>query len=399
MTSAEFRFEYVTPTIRFGHDAVRTLDQELEELGIDRAMVVCGSTVGSSAAVMEPIKDGMEDRLEAIFDQTTPKKRLATAIDGMQTYREHDCDGIVGLGGGSSLDLAKVVAGLVASDADPASIGAEFERRGTFTVPQDGVPPVIAIPTTLAGADLSLLAGLTAVPGSGLVDQPTKGGISGRVVMPSAVCYDTQLLATTPRTVLAGSAMNGFDKGIETLYAANATPITDATASRGLERFREGLVAFGRGEEEPETYADMAAGVLLVQYGISRVSGTTLSIIHAFGHGLTGGYDVQQGAAHAIAAPHVLSYLFDNVDARRELLADALNVSQGTDAAEGVVDAVRDVRDGLGLPTQIRDVDGPSPEEFETVARTILEDGMMANTPTGLSPTADDIREILNDAW
>ncbi len=129
--------------------------------------------------------------------------------------------------------------------------------------------------------------------------------------------------------------MNGFDKGLETLYAANRTPITDATARHGLEKFADGLRAFGDGTRDLETVETLLEGSLLVQYGISRPGGTTLSIIHAFGHALTRTDDVQQGEAHAIVAPHVLEYLFeqDGVDARAGLLANALGVDNAADQA------------------------------------------------------------------
>lgn len=394
-----FRFEYETPTILFGHGSVSELETELEGRGLERALLVCGSTVGSTDAVMQPLRDGLGGKLGAVFAETTPEKRLETAFSGEDRYREADCDVIVGLGGGSSLDVAKVVAVLVGIEQSPAEVGKTFQSTGTIPVPDEGVPPVITIPTTLAGADLSMGAGVRAEPASGFVSQTTGGGVGGRPLMPTAVCYDPDLIATTPRSVLTASAMNGFDKGIETLYARNRTPITDSTAYRGLSQFQGGLLALGNGDESPDTYRELAEGVLLVQYGISRPTGSTLSIIHAFGHGLTGGFAVQQGAAHAVVAPAVLTYLFENVDGRRDLLATALGVEAEADPAEGVVSAVREVRDAMDLPSRLRDVDGPEPDDFDDVTQAILDDGFMANVPENLSPTAADIRGVLEEVW
>jgi alcohol dehydrogenase len=217
--------------------------------------------------------------------------------------------------------------------------------------------------------------------------------------MPAAVCYDPELIATTPRSVLAASAMNGFDKGIETLYAATATPITDATASHGLGLLTEALRAFGNGDDDPWVYQSLTQGIMLVQYGISRADGLTLSLIHAFGHGLTRTYEVQQGAAHAVVAPHALSYLFEQVDGRRSLLAESLGVGTEADPAAAVVGRVSDVVTALGLPTRLRDVAGPDREEFPGVADAVLEDSFMANAPPGLEPTRDDIVGVLESAW
>ncbi|MCU4742508.1 iron-containing alcohol dehydrogenase family protein [Natronoglomus mannanivorans] len=394
-----FRFEYDPAILRAGPGCVDDLETELATQGFDRALVVCGSTVGSTPAVIDPVTEGLGDRLAGVFAETTPEKRLETAVDGLERLRAVEADVLVSLGGGSSLDTAKVISVLAASNRSPDVLGRELADTGTIAVPDDGLPPIVAIPTTLAGADLSMVAGVTASPSSGLVDEEASGGVGDPQLMPAAVFADPELVATTPRSVLAASAMNGFDKGIETLYARNATPITDATAIRGLEKLHDGLLAFGRGSDDDETFGTLVEGILLVQYGISRPGESTLSIIHAFGHGLTRTYDVQQGAAHAIVAPAVLEYLFEHVDGRRELLAEALGVSEAAESAEVIVDAVDDIGDALGLPSRLRDVDGPDRSEFPDVAEAILADGMMENVPAGLEPTAEEIEGVLERAW
>ena len=396
---APFRFEYDPATLRYAPDAVRSLGAELGEQGYDRALVVCGTTVGETPAVMDPVRDGLGDRLASVFAETTPAKRLGTAYHGLERFREVDADCLVAVGGGSSLDVAKIISILAATDRDPAAVGQAFADSGSIAVPEAELPPIIAVPTTLAGADLSIVAGVTADPATCPVDELASGGVGDPKLMPAAVCYDPELIATTPRSVLAASAMNGFDKGIETLYAANATPITDATASRGLALLTEGLLAFGTGDDDPWVYQSITQGTMLVQYGISRADGTTLSLIHAFGHGLTRTCEVQQGAAHGVIAPHALSYLFEQVAGRRSLLADALGVSGAGDPAAAVVDRVSDVVTALGLPTRLRDVDGPDREAFPEVADAVLEDAFMANAPSELEPTRKDIVSVLESAW
>ncbi|WP_436347953.1 iron-containing alcohol dehydrogenase family protein [Natronorubrum sp. FCH18a] len=395
------RFEYDPATIRFGTGCVDDLAAELDAQGLERALIVCGSTVGSTPDVIDPVREGLGDRLVGVFDETTPKKRLKTALEGRDRLEVEDADVLVSLGGGSSLDVAKAVSVLAAADLGPAAAAREFAETGTLTVPDDGLVPIVAVPTTLAGADLSLAAGLTAAPDSGLVDEEISGGISDPGLMPAAAIYDPELVATTPDSILAGSAMNGFDKGIEAIYAADATPVTDATARHGLEKLEDGLRAFGDGDRDIGTFETVLEGIVLVQYGISRPSGSMLSIVHAFGHGLTHTYDVQQGAAHAVVVPHVLEYLFERegVDTREGMLANALGVANAADHGAAVVEAVTEIRDGLGLPSRLRDVDGPEPDEFTAVAEYVLADRLVANAPPGLDPSVEDIEGILERAW
>lgn len=393
----DVRFRYDPPAIRFGTGAAADLGDELAAHGLERALVVCGTTVGSSPAVMDPVLAGLGDRLSGVFAETTPEKRLLTALDGRDAAATADADCLVALGGGSSLDVAKAVATLAGGDRSRAAVAGQFAESGTVTADSDPLP-VVAVPTTLAGADLSLMGGLSADPESGLVEEAVGGGVFDPALMPAAAVYDPDLFATTPESVLYGSAMNGFDKGIESLYARNRTPVTDATAVRGLGLLAEWLPELGREGADIEVLEPVVEGIVLVQYGINRADGTTMSLIHAFGHGLTAHGTVQQGAAHGIVAPHALRYLFEHVDGRRAELAAALGVGDADDPAAAVVDAVAEVRDALGLPDSLRAVDGPDPNEFESVAEYVLADSFMANAPEALDPTVADLVGVLERA-
>ena len=409
--SDPFRFEYHPAALRFGTGVAGDLAAELDAHGFERALVVCGETVGNTPAVIDPVTEGLGDRLAGVFAETTPKKRLSTAFDAVAAARERDADVLVGLGGGSSLDVAKIASLLWADDREPAAVGRELADSGTITVPPGELLPVVAVPTTLAGADLSMVAGVTPGRERGLVEETVGGGVGDRRLMPASVVADPELVATTPESVLSASAMNGFDKGIETLYAATATPVTDATASHGLGRLADGLIDLGESGPDPATLEPVVEGLLLVQYGISRPGVTTLSLIHAFGHGLTRTADLQQGAAHAVIAPHALSYLFEEVDGRRELLAGALGVGDAADSAaalgvddaadpaEAVVERVEAVRDALGLPSRLRDLSGPEPDEFEAIAEAVLADSFTPNAPEGLDPTVEELVAVLEAAY
>jgi alcohol dehydrogenase len=398
-TSAGVRFAYDGPTLRLGSGSVASLGAELASADCERALVVCGSTVGRTEAVMEPVRAGLGDRLAGEFPRTTPDKRLSNAYDGVAAMKRHDADALVAVGGGSSIDVAKLMSVLREDDRAPDQVGAELAETGTISVSDGDLTPILAVPTTLAGADLSQVAGITADPSSSLVEAFVAGGVWDERLMPTAVVGDAELVATTPESVLAGSAMNGFDKGLETLYASTRTPVTDGTASRGLRLLVEHLPRLGTEGATPDVLEPVVEGTTLVQYGISRPSETTLSVVHAFGHGLTRGYGVQQGVAHAVVVPHVLRYLFEHVDARRDLLADALRAGDTAEPADAVVASVTAVRDALELPTQLRDVDGPEPAAFPAVAEAILSDSFMGNAPPGLDATRAEVEAVLEAAY
>ena len=394
-----FRFDYRPGTIRYGSECVADLGAELDAIGAERALVVAGETTGTTPEVVGPVREGLGDRLAGVFAETTPAKRIGTAIEAAERLEETDADSVVALGGGSSLDVAKIATVIAAGRASGEAVRETFAETGNVAVPEEDLLPVAAVPTTLAGADLSAIAGITARRGGELV----WGGAYDERLMPAALLYDPELFRTTPHGVLCGSAMNGFDKAVETAYASAATPITDGTAARALKLLSEGLPALGDGDRDDGTMHDAVVGTILAQYGCSRADGLTLSLIHAFGHGIARGYDVQQGGAHGIVAPHALRYLFGRVDGRRDLLAEGLGVEGGSgdpDAtAEAVVRRVEAVRDALGLPTRLRDVGDMVESDLPDVAEDVAGDGLLPYCPDGLEPTADELEAVLREAW
>jgi alcohol dehydrogenase class IV len=392
-----FRFEYDPGTLVYGQDSVGNLETELARLDSEKALIVTGETVGTTSAVIDPVREGIGDRLGGTFAETSPDKRLSTTLDGAERMREEDIDALVSLGGGSSLDMAKIMSVIAADDRSREAIRSEFVEQGTITTSSGELTPIVAVPTTLAGADLSVVAGITERS-----DEMIRGGVFDGRLMPEALFYDPALVETTPHEVLCASAMNGFDKGVETLYARNATPVTDSTASHGLSLLGRGLPRLGAGERDEETLHDSIVGTMLVQYGASRGEGTTLSLIHAFGHGIARGYAVQQGGAHGIIAPHALRFLFDRVDGKRDLLADALGVGPSgnpDETAEAVVERVANIRASLGLPTHLRSIEDMTEDDLPEIASDVYSDGFMANTPAALDATEEDLEEVLREAW
>lgn len=391
------RFAYDAPTVRSGAGAAGVLSDELETIGAERALVVTGRNVGANAEVVEPLREGLGERYWGLFAETTPDKRLGTAVAGLERVRDEGADTLIGVGGGSSLDVAKAIAAL-STGMPPEEAGAQLEAEGTVDLPAGTPLDVVTVPTTLAGAELSPVAGITADPASCPVKAPASGAISDPRLLPALTVYDPSLIATTPTDVLAGSAMNGFDKGLETLYSRHRTPVTDATASEGLARLASALHGLRERPADPDVFGAIADGLFLVQYGLARPDGSTLSLLHALGHAVSRDTDVQQGIAHAVLAPHALEYLFGEVDGRRRRIADSLGVPPGGDLATGIVDEVTAIRDALELPEQLREIDGPAPAEFEGAARATLADPLMANAPAGLDPTVEEIVGIFEAA-
>ncbi len=398
-TAPSFRFDFTSGVIRFGTGICADLADEMKRQGLSRALIVTSPAIADNPDAIDPVKNGLGDRLAGVFSEITPRKRLHHSAAAYDMAKELGADVLIGLGGGSSLDSCKAISILSSRDDDAKAAGHDLENKGTIPMGDGDELPFFALPTTLAGADISIVAGVSATADSGLVSQDCGGGVGNKRLMPSAIFHDPQLFVSTPMSVLAGSAMNGFNKGLETIYSKNATPITDATASRGIQLMRRGLNALSDDGPNESNLETICQGLILVQYGIGRPGQGTLSLIHAFGHTLRDGFVIQQGLAHAVITPDALRFLFSKVDGRRELIADAMDVADADDNPEAIASTIADMRDGLGLPSRLRDIDGADRSILRDIAEATIEDGFMPNGPRDLNATADDIETLLENAW
>lgn len=400
MLSADrsFTYDHRGCDIVFGSGCVEDLGRYLDKRGMRRALVICGSTVGANDAVMDPLRASLGDRLAGIFDGTTPEKRATETYAAIEHQREVEADVLIGVGGGSSLDIARQVSAFGADDRSLEDLEREAHEYGEVANATDDQSrtPVIVIPTTLAGADVSNGGGMEVLPAA---DSPTGQPINTRgPEMPTADFVDPEIIETTPMSVQAAAAINGFNKGIETPYARNATPIDDATASHGLRLFNSGLGAFaGQERVDRSTFERAALGAILVQLG------RKVSIIHAFGHGFARRYPIQQGAAHAAVLPQVLAYVFENIHANRNVLALGLGIDPRGRSAESIATAIirtlTEMRDGLAVPRRLEDIPETRKADLPSIAEFIVEDSPMRRLPDGFDPSEEEVLEVLDAAW
>ena len=262
MYTEPFAFDYSPAEIRYGRGAVGELESLLAAHDRSRALVVCGSNTGANRALMDPIEAGLGDAHAGTFDGTTPEKRLREAVALADRARAVDADAFVPVGGGSSLDVATVAAVLLADDRDEATAREQVRETGGLAAPAGERPALVPVPTTLAGADLSSIAGISVATDDGVV----ASGVGDPGLMPEAVVYDPASFETTPQSVLAGSAFNGLNKAVESTYTASRTPVTDATARRALAYLGDALPSLFDGDGYDTAALDRAvAGVILAQ--------------------------------------------------------------------------------------------------------------------------------------
>lgn len=377
----------------YGPDRVADIGRLLTGRGRSRALLVAGAHVSTDVSVMGPIRESLGDLVVGEFFEATPRKRIESIYAGIERMTEVDADVLIGIGGGSSLDTARQISAF-AADGRPLSSFRDSVLAGEvpeLTAPADRAD-VALIPTTLAGADLSKGGSIEVVAAPDAPDGRPKR-INPQTVGPSLIVYDPRLFESTPRALLTGSAMNGLNKGIETLYSPRATLYSDALAAHGLTLMTTGLLGVAAGD--PAGLERAVGGVILVQ--LQR----QISVLHAFGHAVARYSGVQQGVAHAVITPHALRALLAVAPMRRDLIATTLRaagVTAAADDAEAIIESVVTVRDALGLPARLRDVPGADALDPVRCAEHVCSDGLLAGAPLDRPLAVDEAVAVFEAA-
>jgi maleylacetate reductase len=321
-----FRYEALPMRVRFGAGTLDALPEEVADLGLHRALVV--STPGQRH-LADLVLDKLGDRGAGIFDKARMHVPVATADEARDAARAAGADSCVVIGGGSAVGLGKAIA------------------------LEHGLP-IVAIPTTYAGSEMTPVWGLTR-------DGRKQTGTDRRV-LPTSVLYDPALTTGLPLDISAASGLNAVAHAAEALYAPDTSPIIALMAEEGVRAFTGAL---------PRILADPAdldaRGTAL--YGAwlcgSCLGATTMSLHHKLCHVLGGTLDLPHAQTHAIMLPYTVAYNENHAPAARTALQRAL----GTDAAPSA--ALWKLGNALPIPHSLRDL-GVTEADLSTVVEQAL---------------------------
>jgi 4-hydroxybutyrate dehydrogenase len=373
---------YITQ-VQFDFGAVKVLPQECERVGMRRPLVV--SDVGVRAAgVLGRALAALDALPHAVFDQTPSNPTEAAVRAATALYRAERCDGLIAVGGGSSIDLAKGVA-IAATHEGPLATYATIE--GGSPKITERVAPLIAVPTT-AGTGSEVARGAIVI-----VDDGRKLGFHSWHLVPKTAVCDPELTLGLPSMLTAATGMDAIAHCMETFMAPAVNPPADGIGLDGLERGWAHIEAATRhGTDRNARWHMMSAsmqGAMAFQKG--------LGCVHSLSHSLGGvNPKLHHGTLNAVFLPAVVKFNAPaaSIVAERRLarMAHAMGIGHCDDAGTEIAAAIRAMNARLGLPGGLRAM-GVTPDLYDRII-----DGAMADHCHKTNPriaTRDDYRQML----
>ena len=372
-------------------DAISGLAAVLDSAGGSRAMVVCGPSILKGSNVVQRVRDSLGGRCVGLFSGVAPHSPVPTLNEAYELARELQPDILVSVGGGSTHDTTKGIATLLGEGGDIHDYQARFELPDRVTYPKlsPNRLPIIAVPTTMGGAELSR--------GSGFADRALgrKIEVADPGALPGHIIIDGHALATTPVPVLLSTAMGQLRIAVESVYSTRHNPVSDALALHAIRLLTQYLPSCAGLDLECLMQTKTAACMA------SLAGVTGLGLNTAIAHHVGGIYDVPHGEANAIMLPHSMRYNAEASAGRQALIAQAMGIDTSAmsdeEAAAAAADGVEELRWSLGLPHRLRDVGVPE-DGLEIIAAATMLDRALATNPSPVSD-AGPVMAVLRAAW
>lgn len=380
-------FIFYLTHIHIGADALLQLKSECERIGIRRPLIVSDKGV-VAAGIVERVTAALEGLPCTIFDDTPSNPTEAMARLAADLYRDSGCDGMIAVGGGSSIDLAKGAAILA---THPGELKTYATIEGGSTRITADAAPVIAVPTT-SGTGSEVARGSIMI----LNDGRKLGFHSWHLLPRSAIC-DPILTLGLPPYLTAATGMDAIAHCVETFLSAAFNPPADGIALDGLERAWSSIETATRDGSNIDARLNMMSASMQGAMAFQKGLGAVHSLSHPLGglkiDGKTG---LHHGTLNAIMIPAVLRFNAEAPSVIKENKIARLKHAMHLPASADIADAVATMCGQLGLPAGLEQV-GVRKDMFDTVIQGAMVDHCHKTNPREATP--EQYRALLNASY
>ena len=354
--SADRELSFICPPspsrVLFGIGGLEKAPEEIDRLGAKRALIV---TTPGRRELGEEMATRLGCKAAGVFDRATMHVPVEAAERGRREAVRLAADSCVAIGGGSAIGLAKAIA---------AAMGL----------------PILAIPTTYSGSEMTSTWGLT--------ERGIKRTMRDPRVQPKTVIYDPWLTLSLPPRLSATSGMNAMAHCVEALYAEDANPVSSLLAEQGIHSLAEGLPAVVRDPSDLKARSLVLYGAWL---GGLSLGATTTALHHKLCHVLGGAFDLPHSDTHAVLLPHATAY---NAAGAPEAMARLAHALDPNGAARSAAQHLWYLEASIETPLSLESL-GLRRDAIDHAVALVMEKPFY--NPTAL--TKEGVRGVLEDAF
>jgi len=373
--------------IVFGNGSFQQLPEHIRELQAKRPLIVLDkqlAATGMKEQVVELLKkSGMECQ---IFDKVDPEPKISLADEGAKLALKAKCDIVVGIGGGSAMDVAKAIAVMATNK------GKAVDYLGLNKVPGPGLPKIM-IPTTAGTGSEVTFTSVFVRP-----DLKKKEGMNSPFLYPDLALLDPLLTVSLPPGPTASTGIDALCHAIESYTSINASPISELLSLEAIALISENLRTAVHDGTNIVAREKMLLGSLYAGLGLANAGVTA---VHSLSYPLGGRYGIPHGLANTVLLPHVMSFNISGAQEKFVDIAEAMGeMVEGLplrEAAYLAVEAVNALVEDCGIQTNLEDL-GISEDDFEEMAKIAMTVARpLANNPRQV--TLEDAVAIYEDAF
>lgn len=376
---------YIPSVNKIGAGCLAEAVSSMKDFGFHKALIVTDSILNQLGVVDKVSKLLTESGISSVtYDGTAPNPTVENVEAGLALLKEHQCDCVISLGGGSPHDCAKGIA-LVASNGGKI---ADYEGVDRSEKPQ---LPLISINTTAGTAsEMTRFCIITDTA------RHIKMAIVDKNVTPLLSVNDSELMIGMPKGLTAATGMDALTHAVEAYVSIAANPITDACALKAVTMISQSLrkVVDNGGDaaaRESMAYAQFLAGMAF--------NNASLGYVHAMAHQLGGFYNLPHGVCNAVLLPHVQAYNIQAAAGRLKDIAQAMGVDVSAmsdeQGAKACIEEIRKMAKDVGIPAGLKEL-GVKEEDFKTLAENALKDACAITNP--VQGTESDVIELFRQA-
>jgi len=391
-------FNPAVPTrIVFGNGKIDSLKDEIQKLGGKRVLVLSGRTVAEKTDAVRRINDGLGDMSAGVYSGLTQRAPLSTAVEAANLALASGADTLVGVGGSTISDAARMITVLMAEGITTVEqlrqLGEEQDMLLSPNLDGKVLPLQVAVPTTLSAGEFNM-------GGGNVLDD--QAGHKIRVRHPrlyaDLIMLDSVMTEGTPDWLWQSTGVKALDHCIERLYTTGNQPAIDAPILAAAEMLFTHLPGSRESDGDPEARLQCLVAAWMSMMGSPNFA-TGLS--HAIGHILGVKYSVGHGYTSCVTQPYVMEFNRPVSATKQALLARSAGIdTRGMSdeaAAEAAARAVDDFVLGMGMPHRIRELEIPE-SDLPEIAELVLTDGGCQNNPI-LITSAEQVMEVLRAAF